>query len=199
MFMKRSEQYVQHMLDTRYGISLSKIDEADGRGGPTPDFEYIKDGRRIFVCELKDFEMVTPSEDTGWEITYHPDGSTEATRASNAINRVGRVIYRAYKQLKKYREPKVMIFFNSGAGLDVRDLEETIRGFSTISVGSKTYVYTYPRRVSEGIIKDIKRRIDLYIWIDAANPGISSQQDEIYFRSITTTGQDIALNCFGVQ
>lgn len=196
--MTPSERYVQELFYTRYQIHLSKIDEAHGRDGKTPDFECVEHGRRVFVCELKDFEIVLPSKETGWEIKSYPDGTEEATRTSNAPNRVSRAIYAAYKQMENYSEPKVLVFLNYGWNLDVRDLEDTFRGFNAFSVGNIRYVNTYARRASEGVIKDIKRKIDLYIWIDAASKRVSIQEDQICFRNVAEAGRKLAFEYFGI-
>lgn len=194
--MTRSELYVQKLFKDRYGILLVKIDDIGGKGGQEPDFEYIEDNKRIFVCELKEYERVTPSEETGWQVKHHPDGSIEATRNSNAPNKVSESIHHAYKQLKKYSEPKILIFLNHYQGLDVRDLEETYRGFREYDIGDRKIIDTYYRRASEGIIREEKANIDLYIWIDASDKNVDLERDEIYLRSVTAVGKDIAERYF---
>ena len=196
--MTPSEQYICRLFQDRYGILLRKIDDRDGVEGQTPDFEYIENGSRIFVCELKDYVMVIPSEETGWEITSHPDGSEEATRKNNASNRISHNIYSAYKQLSTYREPKVLVILNYSSGLDVSDLDETYRGYFEIPVGNIRYINYYTRRASEGIIKDIKSKIDLYVWVDKANPLLSDDDDKIYFRTVTEAGKELARKYFGM-
>src|SRR5574337_620692 len=107
-----SEQYITQLFQSRYGIVLSKIDEQDGKTGKTSDFEYFKDNKRVFVCELKDFRNIKPSEEDGWEMHKHSDDSVSAWRISNATSRVNKAISKAYKQLSKYNEPKILIFLN---------------------------------------------------------------------------------------
>jgi hypothetical protein len=196
--MTPSEKYVCRLFKDRYGILLRKIDERDGIEGQSPDFEYIKNRRRVFVCELKDYDIVYPSEEAGWDIMRHPDGSEEATRESSAPNKISRNIYKAYKQLREYNEPKILIFFNKSSGLNVSDLDETLKGYFEFSAGDRKYIDCYARRASEGIIKDIKSKIDLYIWIDKANPLISGEKDVIYFRTVTDAGKEIARKHFGM-
>ena len=171
--MTTSEKYVFELFSNRYGIELIKITEHDGAKGQSPDFEFVENGKRVFVAELKDYVLVMPSEETGWKETHHLDESIEGTRKSNAPNRISRNIYSAYKQLSVYSEPKILIFLDQSSGLNVGDLDETFKGFFEFSAGDRKYVNYYARRASEGIIKEIKNKIDLYIWIEkASSPSI---------------------------
>ena len=195
--MTSSEKYVSRLFKDRYGILLRKIDERDGIEGKKPDFEYIKNRRRVFVCELKDYDIVYPSEEAGWyNITRHADGSVEGTRESNAPNRISRNIYNAYKQLREYNEPKILIFLNQSSGLNVSDLDETYKGYFEFSIGGRKYIDYHARPASKGKIKDIKNKIDLYIWIDKANPLISGENDKIYIRTVTDAGKEIVRKHF---
>lgn len=196
MKLTLSEQYVQKLFQTKYGILLQKIIEIDGV--KTPDFEFLTGNKRIFVCELKDFEHVEPSEEAGWSVTNHPDGSVEASKASNAPNRISQQIYKAYQQLSKYSEPKVLIFLNH-SGMDYRDLEETYRGYFIIEYGDKKIKKTYSMRASEGRIKNFKSKIDLYIWIDVSALESELQDDKIVFLFVSETGQKIAMEHFGIK
>ncbi len=195
-----SERHLQQLFRSRYGIPLTKIDERHGQSGQTPDFEYIRDNNKVFVCELKEFRIFLPSEERGWKVVHHLDGSIEATRKSNAINRIGKNIAEAHKQLQRYSEPKILLFLNYEGGLDVGDLEDVIRGYSVLFAdGDRTYIDISPRRVSEGKIRSIKYKIDLYIWIDAASTRAFVEEDQIYFRSVTPEGRRIAQEYFGIR
>lgn len=163
-----SESYIQNLFEKRFDIRLQKIDEHKGRIGSTSDFEFIQNNKRAFVCELKDFEDVEPSEENGWTIIHHPDGSVETYGKSNAISRVKNVIAKAHKQLIKYPEPKVLIFLNHTIRLAIRDFDETFNGYSILGENNGIrYINTFAQKASDGEIKDMKREIDLYIWIDA--------------------------------
>jgi hypothetical protein len=151
----------------------------------------------VFVCELKDFQDVEPSEKDGWAITYHSDDMVEASKASNAPNRISKHIDVAYDQLSKYSEPKVLIFLNR-SGMDYRDLEETYRGYSIIEYGSIRIKNTYAKRASEGKIRDIKSKIDLYIWIDYSAWITDLQDVNVTFLFVSEDGCRIATEYFGI-
>jgi len=194
--MKPSEQYVQRLLKDRYGIRLIKIDDDGGKNGKEADFEYCENNQRIFVCELKEYETMNPTEKSGWEKIHHSDGSIGYTRNCIAPNKISRNIHKAFKQLKKYSEPKILIFLNHYPGYDVRDLVDTYRGFCEYTVGDRIIKDSYYKKASEGTIKEEKNQIDLYIWIDASDKNGSLERDEIYLRTVTDIGQDIAKKYF---
>ena len=191
-----SEQYVQRVIHDRFGLHLIKIDDMGGEDGQEPDFEYRENDQRIFVCELKEYAAINPSEKEGWKIIHHSDGSVGYTRDSKAPNKISRNIHKAYQQLKKYSEPKILIFFNHYPGYDVRDVEDTYRGFCEYKIGDRIIRDLYYKKASEGDIKDEKTLIDLYIWIDASDKNGSLDRDEIYLRSVTDIGQEIARKYF---
>jgi len=199
-----SEPYIIQLFQSRYGIIFSKIDEQGGKEGKTSDYEYCESKKRVFVCELKDFLNIKPSEEDGWEIQKHSDDFVSASRISNATNRVSKAISKAYKQLSKYDEPKMLIFLNYSPYLGVEDLEEVYRGYRTLGVeGNTKYLDLYAKRASEGKIKEIKDKIDLYIWIDTINTkelvmdseGVQ-KEDKIWFRTVTEQGRKLAKKYF---
>jgi len=195
--MSSSEKYVHDLFLNQYRIPLIKMDDFDGRYGKEPDFEYCENNKRIFVCELKEYETINPSEKDGWEITHHPDGSVESTRNNIAPSKISWNILCAYDQLKKYSEPKILIFLNHYPGYDIRDLEETYRGFSEYVIGDRKIKDVYYKQASESV-KEEKTKIDLYIWIDASDKNMSLERDEIYLRTVTVIGQEIAKKYFSI-
>jgi hypothetical protein len=197
MKLTPSEQYVQELFQSRFGVLLQKIDEAGGIKGRTPDFEYIKANKRKFVCELKDLQLVDPSDKDGWEIINHPDGSVETWGKSNYPNRISKKISEGYKQLSKYSEPKIMIFLNYSIN-DFSNLVETFQGYSEFEYGKYRIINTFARPASEGI-KDVKSKIDLYIWIDPSDSKVYLQDDNIRFLTNSETGRRIAREYFGVN
>lgn len=195
-----SEQYVQELFRQRYSIDLRKIPTSKKQGVKTVDFEYIVNGQRVFVCELKEFQRVEPSESTGWKITRHPDGTEEATRKSNALNRIIGHIERAYPQLEKYPEPKVLIFLNNAEILDIGDFEEVFRGFVHLfDDGNIRYINVTAKKLEKNI-REFKTKIDLYIWIDPLELSFegSKYQAETFFETTTEIGRKIAHDYFRV-
>ena len=133
MKISPSEKYLQELFEAQFKINLQKIDEQGGREGSTSDYEFIQDGQRRFVCELKDLEDTPPKEEDGWTIVHHPNGNIKSFRKSNAaINRITKDINKAHKQLIKYTEPKILVFLNRTPRLDVGDFDETLKGIVSL-------------------------------------------------------------------
>jgi len=184
------EQYISELFQSHYGINLLKIPEEGGKKGKTPDFEYCENGRRIFVCELKVFEKMKPSVDRGYEIWETPNGFIWGKKGSNAYNRISKDIAEAYKQLEIYDEVKILIILNLAPVLYFIDLEDIIRGHGVQEFDNGTIIQDiYVKRASEGRIKNIKRKIDLYIWIH-------KKENEISFLPITEEGLKITQKYF---
>ena len=196
-----SEQYIKELFNDRYGVKLIKINEQHGKEGKVSDFEYIVNGRRIFICELKDFKDSKPFEDPGWKIEELPHGIV-ASRRHNADNRISGAIREAYKQLFKYDAPKVLTFLNYSQYLGISDFVEIYKGYRFLGFDGDTANYdVYAKRASEGKdIKDIKMKIDLYIWIDVVDRStpITSEVSgsKIHFRYVTEVGSNIKQKYF---
>lgn len=165
-----SEKYILQIFQTRFGIKLLKIDEQGGIKGKTPDFEFYENGRRIFVCELKDFRNPKPSGKDGWEIVIRSDHSSTWSRKSNAKNRVSYAINKAYNQLQSSSAPKILVLLNYSPYLSFDNLSEVIQGFRLlVDENNNTIRDTYASSASGGLIKTKKWKIDLYIWINTIN------------------------------
>jgi len=192
------EKHFQELFYLRYGIKLKKIDEEGGINGRTADFELIIDNHRIFVCELKEFVDVPLSEEYGFKVTTTPKGTKIARKKHNATNRISNAIEEAYEQLSKYSEPKILALLNFSRFMGVEDLEETYKGYRVLGVENGiTLLDVYARRASEGKIKDLKKAIDLYIWIDASRTKDATlQEDKIFFRKVTDKGKKIKREFF---
>lgn len=197
-----SEKHILQLFQSRYQIHLEKIDERGGEKGKTPDFEYRENGKQVFVCELKNFQNLRPSEKTGWKIKKHSDTFTSFSRISNAIHRVSDAIHHAHKQLEHYDTLKVLIILNQNWKLGVDNLEETIKGYRVLGMDDEgTLIDNYAKRASEGKIKNIKMNIDLYVWIDSftkydADISEDTTLDKVYFRYTTKQGQNIMQKYF---
>jgi hypothetical protein len=112
-----------------------------------------------------------------------------AHRADNAVSRVADKIHQAYRQLKNFPPPRVLILLNHDSLVDVKDLEEAFTGEQVYANAVLSYVNTVSKKIAEGKIKEEKGEIDLYIWID-------KRTEQIWFRYPTQTGYDLAHGLF---
>jgi hypothetical protein len=187
MKMSRSERFLLDYLASEYKVVLQKIPESFLK---SPDYELVQDGVRQFVAELKTLEYCEPTPERGWTVHADELGIRHATRQDNSVARVARNIHDAYKQLRTYPQPKVLILLNEDGFPDVRDLEEVYRGEMVYGNSDFSYVNTTSRKIAQGMIKHEKCRIDLYIWVDR------KQTVKTFFRSVTTAGRDLACRFF---
>ena len=189
----RFEQYVKELFEERFGIELSKIKKPKGKGkSPYPDFEFVVENRREFVCEVKGFISEVFSEERGWKLT--PGGKVwESEREDNAPSRVAKKIEKGVDQLRSYApsEPKVLIFVTDNSFLDEMDLFEAFHGF--LCYGDEHGLF-YKNVASQGIangrLKPKKREIDLYIWLNRFD------SDAISLKAVTKTGKTLAERFF---
>lgn len=184
--MDASEVFVQQLLRAQYGITLAKIPETDQR---TPDFEFMVNTELKFVAELKTLTYEKPSVERGWEITQLPSGITKATRDDNAPARIGRAIYKAWKQLKEYSVPKIVIRLNEDSFVDILDLHEAYTGKLLYEGEGFSYINTASKRVATGDLCKVHNDLDLFIFIDRR------QSDRVFLRFLTKCGYDLAC-CF---
>jgi len=187
MPLSRSERYVIDLLQRRFGVHLTKIQE---KNETAPDFTLVRDEQRLFVAELKDIERYPASADRGWTIPKPGDMHYPfAHRTDNAVSRVADKIHQAYHQLKDFPPPRVLILLNHDSLVDVKDLEEAFTGEQVYANAVFSYVNTVSKKIAEGKIKEEKGKIDLYIWID-------KRTEHIRFRYPTQTGHDLAHSLF---
>ena len=187
MPLSKSERYLIDLLQRRFEVCLTKIRESNKT---TPDFTFVRDGQRVFVAELKEIERYAASEDRGWTIpkpgdTHYPF----AHRTDNAVSRVADKIHQAYRQLRDFPPPRVLILLNHDSRVDMKDLEEAFTGEQVYGNAAFSYVNRISKKITEGKIKEEKGKIDLYIWID-------KRTEHISFRYPTQIGHDVAHNLF---
>lgn len=152
----KGEKLLPSFFSGKYGINLLPIKTSIHH---TPDYYGLKGVIRYFVAELKD---VQPS--SGIKYTDR--------RAS----KLGDDIYKAHKQFKYRKLPRVLIIVNFDMGTDVNDLILALKGeldFWEEGKPETIHVVTLARDVAFGKIAKIKERIDLYIFIDWIDGSVS--------------------------
>lgn len=130
----------------------------------TPDFIVLKKDDTAFYCELK-------SLDDPWLdglLDQAPPGSiVGGGRNDPTFNRICKAIERSAKQFNAvnplHEEPNVLVLFNLDDNSDIEDLFSILTGNFYADDGSISPIY---RQFSEGRVKESKKAIDLYIWVD---------------------------------
>ena len=201
------EHLVRTLLRDRFGAALRRIPESTEM---TPDYELLSRGARVAVLEVKTLKASVVSEASGWTVERPNAHSWSGTRKDNALARVASHIHKAAKQLRRYAEPKVLVFVNEGTMADVLDLEEAVTGHQTYGSETSGYVInTASKRIAEGRIREDRWCIDLYIWIDTARGPRTvfptsgrvechpATEETVVFRVTSDAGLAIATGVFG--
>ena len=155
----KEKEIIKELFKERFGLVLSDVEESQVK---SPDFEFLEEGKRRFVAELKTIISVPPSEETGYEKT----STGSWMRKDNSPSRISRLIDNAYKQLKDYPEPKVLIFFDKTGGLGIFDLETALTekmDFKGPDGSIKTFLTPHKNALE---INEAKNTIDLYVWVE---------------------------------
>ncbi len=189
---REEERFVRETFYEHFGVQLQKIPESSSSGEKTADFELIFQAQRFGVIEVKKLIRTPRTPENGWTVIYRENGIREARRKDNSPQRVARLIQTAWKQLSSYPEPKILTIVNDESIADVDDLTEAFNGF--LEYGNEDSGYhdnTASWKIANGYIKEIKWKIDLYIWIDRIH-----NQPPV-FRVVSDEGHRIARLCFG--
>jgi hypothetical protein len=156
------ERYVRELLAGLYGVQLSKVPESSAK---TFDYELSSDGRRVAAVEVKRLGVVPRTPENGWVRTE--TGFLTRPSGDNGPARVGAAIHDAYKQLAAATDPKVLVFVNDEHVIDALDLKEAVEGYLVYG-NDEVGRFKNPTgmKIAEGRIRDEKRLIDLYVWIN---------------------------------
>jgi hypothetical protein len=155
---------VSRLLFAEHGIDPVRYSKAEIRAGRTPDLKMMLAGRLVGFCELK-----SPRDDWLDEILEGaaPFELRGGSRKDPIFNRIGRQIEKAATQFDavnpNHELPNVLVFLNHDDASNSNDLVETLTGEFRTTTGQRIATV---KNVSEGRLKAVKDRIDLFIWID---------------------------------
>jgi hypothetical protein len=140
---------------------------------PTADFELISDGKVATVAELKTFQSGDAAE---VELDCQEDELIAGVLGTdNGTERVGNAINKAARQLPGYECPKVLVLLNFDECMDESDLVAAYRGELNYlgSDGHRT-IDRSAARVAEGRIREKKRLIDVFLWVDGRSGKVTA-------------------------
>lgn len=173
------EKLTEQLFKERFNIECVPILREPNK--KTADYFLKADDKIIAVCEVKDIVFDVASEENGWQ--EFPDGSYEKEAEMNDDSRVGGCIQSAFPQLQNYSEPKVLVivdFDRIQCSLDSLNAAITGKGSTERLMICETLKGVSIRpdnsyRISNGKIKDMVRKIDLYFWIDVYRKKVFSR------------------------
>ena len=149
--MDTNEQKVEQYL-TEGGFRLERFSKRELRNSKTPDFRVFKEGEFAFFCEVKSVDR-----NTWWG----------GLRNDPIYNRLTADIHDAVKQFNtvnpKLEYPNVIAIVNRDFTTGYLDLIAVTTGNFIAKGGEILPIF---RKYSEGRIREEKKRIHLYIWLD---------------------------------
>ena len=149
----------------------------------TPDFRVFRDGQLVAYCEVK-----SPRDE--WLDdqlrNVEPFQIVGGARDDPTFNRIAGLVHKAVKQLDAVNPdrklPNIVVFVNWAGASHFSDLKETLTGYLRLTHGGKAPTIL---KISEGRIRDEKRRVDAYIWFNGRRrkvEGIFLTQSDILHR-----------------
>ena len=161
--MNSDEARVKEYLSC-YGLQARRFLRVEKRH-KTPDFRVMHLNECVFFCEVKSVERDTWL-DKQFECAA-PGTHAGGSRPDPIFNRLTKDIHTAIKQFDTVNPndayPNVLAFVNHDEMCKVLDLVGVLTG-RFIAAGDKPYsIYL---KFSEGRIKDEKKRVHLFVWLD---------------------------------
>lgn len=161
----RDLELIEELLFAPRGLQLQRFTQAETLAGKTPDFRVFQLGNLVAFCEAKSprddwldnkLDVATPLQLVG------------GLRNDPTFNRIARHVEKAAIQFDAVNPartlPNILVFVNHDKASSYNDLRETLTGMFHAAGGERFPTMTH---ISEGRLGDIKRRVDLYAWIDA--------------------------------
>jgi hypothetical protein len=146
----------------KYGITFNPITISEKEGVKTPDL-YCEECN--IYAEVKTLEYVIPSPETGFTRETEHDWWQ---KKDNSPSRVSSIIKNAFSQLSGYDGFKIIVFINNESEMDAGDLIAALQGW--LPFRSEQTGQVSRMNLAIGIsferIKEIKTKVDLYVWID---------------------------------
>lgn len=166
--MKLDEDKVKCYLE-KCGFAVERFSKMETRAEKTPDFRVFRDGVFLFYCEVK-----SSPEDRWLDEQLNnaaPGELAGCSRNDPRFNRLTNDIHEAVKQFDAVNldqeHPNVLAFVNHDYLCGFNDLLGTLTGNFYANDGAAHPIYV---RFSQGRIKDEKRKVHLFIWLDDQKP-----------------------------
>ena len=165
----RDERLVADFLASK-GLRAEEFSKEERTQSKTPDFRVFHGQDFAFFCEVKSMsrdEWLDKQLDAA-----QPGEIVGGGRPDPTYNRISQKIHGAFKQFDAVNpdlvHPNVLVLVNHDKDSDVKDLDLVCSGGFFTEDGKWLPI---GRKFSEGRIRDKKRRIHLFIWIDDFNGG----------------------------
>jgi hypothetical protein len=162
------EVRVKDFLESK-GLTPERFTKQEVHAGKTPDFRVMLNGELLFFCEVKSsqedrFLDMHLENVEGGQLIGGP-------RNDPIFNRLASDIHKATSQFDAvngaWEVPNVLAIVNHDEMCGFNDLLAVVTGNFYVENGSAAPIY---RQFSHGRIREEKRKIDLFIWLDDHKP-----------------------------
>ena len=161
--------------------------------GKTPDFRLFRNNQHVAYCEVKSPRDEWLDDKLAGAEPFQIVGGL---REDPTFNRIAGLVRKAVKQLDavnpERRLPNIVVFVNWADASHFHDLDETLTGYLRLSDGTKAPTMF---KVSEGRMRDEKRRVDAYVWFDGSRRNVEG----IFFTQSDVLHRDAVCSWLGVD
>ncbi len=163
-----NEKRIADWLD-RKNLRVEEFAKKEKKKSKTPDFRVFKDDEFAFFCEVKTIDCDTWLDE---QLSVVPSGTmVERFRRDPTYNRLTDDIHTAVGQFEAVNPNRknlnVLAFVNHDKKCGFLDLLGVITGDFFSEGGGRHPIFV---KYSNGRIKEEKRKIDFYLWIDDFKP-----------------------------
>jgi len=151
------------------GFEVGSFAKNEMRDLRTPDFRLSRDGVKVALCEVKSFQRDEWLENQLKDAALgEPAGGL---RPDPIFNRISNAVHTAFKQFESVNSDHRLLNFlflvNHDTSAKPEDLDRVLTGYEDPLHGRLDPTCT---QFSEGRIREDKKRIDLYVWMDFLKP-----------------------------
>lgn len=166
--MNKDEEIICELLNS-YSLSAERFSKEECRQGKTPDFRVFHSKSPQFFCEVKSIDKDTWLDK---QFKKAPSGVLVGGERNDPIyNRLTDDIHKSIKQFDAVNEdlnyPNVLALVNHDEMCGVPDLYAVLTGNALTDDGGVISLF---QNYSEGRIRDEKKRIHLFLWVDDFKP-----------------------------
>lgn len=167
--LSSDEAYVNGYWQDK-GFEVGGYSRKELRDLKTPDFRLSLGGSEVALCEVKSFQK---DEWLDNQMRDTADGEfAGGLRPDPIFNRISTAIHTAYKQFESVNPDHNLLNFlflvNHDSSAKPEDIDRVLTGMEDPLHGCFDPTCM---EYSEGRIREEKKRIDLYLWMDSVKPG----------------------------
>lgn len=164
-FHEKDDLTLVNQYFTELGLETQKFTKTEQRKTKTPDFKVLSDGEVIAFCEVKSPQDSWFKNKAKNAKPNEIHGGLRTGKNDPIVSRISSLIEKAYKQFESVNPNltkfNILAFVNHDNLCGFSDLNEALTGKLHLEDG---IVVGLSKGISEGRLKTIKEKIDVYLW-----------------------------------